>query len=201
MSMKADLLRRISSLQDFGSPDIRYEQYMTPPQLAADMVFTAYMQGDIEGKKVVDLGTGTGILGISAALLGGEVDAIEIDPGALEIARENAEKASADVNFVESDIKNFWGEYDTCIMNPPFSVHSEEGHLFVDKALEIADSIYTLGSDKLLTQIKDLAGSNNYRVESEKLEISLPATYGFHTEEGRETEINLIYVRPEDNGN
>lgn len=201
MCMKADLLRKISSLNDFESPDIRYEQYMTPPQLAADMVFTAYMQGHIDGKRVVDLGSGTGILGISASLLGGDVDAVEIDSSAMEIAEENAESLSADVNFVESDIADFEGEYDTCVMNPPFSVHSEEGKMFVEKAFEIADNIYTLGSDKLLAQIKDLAASYNYKVESEKLTISLPATYGFHTEEGRETELNLIYARPEHDGN
>lgn len=199
--MKAELVRKISSLDGFESPDIRYEQYMTPPQLAADIVFTAYMQGDIEGKRVVDLGTGTGILGISAALLGGNVDAVDIDSDALEIAEKNAEKTSVELNFVESDIKDFQGKYDTCIMNPPFSVHSEEGEMFVRKAFEIADNVYTLGSDKLLAQIKDLPASNNYRVESETVTVSLPATYGFHTEEGRETELNLIYVRSKQDGN
>ncbi len=46
-----------------------------------------------EGKEVLDMGCGSGILGIGAALLGSEhIDAVDIDMVAARIAEENAEK-------------------------------------------------------------------------------------------------------------
>ncbi|MGN0771074.1 MAG: 50S ribosomal protein L11 methyltransferase [Christensenellales bacterium] len=45
----------------------------------------------LEGKSVVDVGTGSGILGIVAVKLGAvKVDAYDIDPEAVRVARENA---------------------------------------------------------------------------------------------------------------
>jgi len=47
--------------------------------------------GSLKGRRVLDFGSGSGILAIAAALLGAEVDAVEIDPLAIENARHNAE--------------------------------------------------------------------------------------------------------------
>ena len=46
--------------------------------------------GSLEGKKVLDFGSGSGILAVAAALLGAQVDAVEIDPLAIDNATENA---------------------------------------------------------------------------------------------------------------
>ena len=43
---------------------------MTPAPIAADILFTAYHWGDIEGKTVVDLGCGTGIFSVGAVYMG-----------------------------------------------------------------------------------------------------------------------------------
>lgn len=193
--MKAELVRELSSVEGFDNPKISKEQYMTPPQLAADLVFSAYMQGDIENKKVIDAGTGTGILAIAAFKLGGKVTAVEEDPEALEQAKENAEKLGADIEFLQEDFTDLELGFDTCVMNPPFSVHSEEGEQFVRKAFEVADNVYTLADGNLLEVIKKLAAPTEYIIESESVEIGLPATYGFHTEETRETEINIVSAR------
>ncbi|MCM2279275.1 MAG: 50S ribosomal protein L11 methyltransferase [Oligoflexia bacterium] len=56
--------------------------------------------GALEGKRVLDFGSGSGILAVGAALLGARVDAIEIDPLAIDNARENAR-----LNGVESRIE------------------------------------------------------------------------------------------------
>ena len=42
------------------------------------------------GEKVIDMGTGSGILAIGAAMLGADVLAIDIDPDAVRVAKENA---------------------------------------------------------------------------------------------------------------
>ena len=44
----------------------------------------------LHSKSVLDFGAGSGILGIAASLMGAQVWAVEVDPDALENARENA---------------------------------------------------------------------------------------------------------------
>ncbi len=53
---------------------------------------------DVAGKRVADVGCGTGILSIGAVLLGaGEVSAIDIDPVSVEVTHANA--AQNEVEF------------------------------------------------------------------------------------------------------
>ena len=54
----------------FEKPRAAWEQYQTPTPLAARLLYDAFLHGDIEQKTVMDLGCGTGILAIGAALLG-----------------------------------------------------------------------------------------------------------------------------------
>ena len=56
--------------------------------------------GNLSGKTVLDFGSGSGILGITAALLGAKVYCVEIDPLANDNARENAE-----MNGVSTTVK------------------------------------------------------------------------------------------------
>jgi ribosomal protein L11 methyltransferase len=57
------------------------------------------------GDAVFDVGTGSGILSIGAKLLGaGDVDAVDIDPTAAEVARENAAVNGVSVNITAGAI-------------------------------------------------------------------------------------------------
>lgn len=60
-------------------------------------------------ERVLDFGAGSGILAIGAALFGATVDAVEIDPAALEHARRNAA-----LNRVEHALT-----YSTTLREPP----------------------------------------------------------------------------------
>lgn len=194
--MKNDLRRVLSKIKDFQDPKIKLEQYITPPALAADLIYTAYMQGDIENRNVLDLGAGTGILAIGAAKLEGKVTAVEKDPESLEIARENAENIGADINFVEEDIEKVSESFNTVFMNPPFSVHSDIGLSFWEKAIEVGDAVYGISPRGARDSIKSLVRSTNHKLEGvQEYDIVLPASYGFHTEEGRETPVDLIITK------
>ncbi len=61
---------------------------------------------DVEGKDILDMGCGSGILGIGAAMLGAKsVTAVDIEENSARIATENAKK-----NHVFSDaFKIYWG--------------------------------------------------------------------------------------------
>lgn len=58
----------------------------------------------LEGKHVLDFGSGSGILAIGAALFGAVVDAVEIDPLAVDNALENARlnEISSGLRYVQS---------------------------------------------------------------------------------------------------
>lgn len=190
---KSNLKRKLSHVEDFQSPRVELEQYQTPPQLAADMAYSCYMQGH---EKVIDLGTGTGILAIGAALLGLDVTAVEIDSKALKQAKNNAENLGVDIDFVEKDIESVTGDFDAVLMNPPFNVQSNEGPKFWEKALEIGDTVFGVAGKGFNTRLKRLCNEFNHEIVAcEAYTIGLPASYEFHLEESRETPIDVYVTR------
>ena len=96
----------LQRVRGFSRPQAALEQYQTPAPLAARLLYHALMKGDIAGKAVCDLGCGTGIIAIGAALLGAErVTGVDIDEGALAVARENADLLGVEVTFLSADIR------------------------------------------------------------------------------------------------
>ncbi len=60
---------------------------------------------DLRGKRVIDVGTGSGILAIAASKLGArEIVAIDNDPDALRNARENVQRNGVGVELLEQDL-------------------------------------------------------------------------------------------------
>ncbi|EFC38429.1 predicted protein [Naegleria gruberi] len=87
-------------IQNFQKPKIKLEQYITTPHLASHTLYTAQFSfDDIEGKEVLDLGIGTGMLGLGACLLEAKhVTGVDIDEDALNICRENVKSIIDDVD-------------------------------------------------------------------------------------------------------
>lgn len=78
-------------------PHCRYDIVIDPKMAfgtghhaTTSQIIARLLEADLEGKRVIDMGTGTGILAILARMRGAsEVTAIEIDPAAEANAREN----------------------------------------------------------------------------------------------------------------
>ncbi|MEM2124082.1 MAG: METTL5 family protein, partial [Methanolinea sp.] len=143
------LARELSRLEGFARPSPRLEQYVTPPDLAARLLYHAWVRGDIGGRRVCDLGCGTGILAVGAALLGASrVTGIDVDADAIAVARRNAEKMGVSPTFIRADISDAGivarvGEADTVVMNPPFGAQNPHAdRAFVDVAVKIAPVVY-----------------------------------------------------------
>ncbi|MCH5228973.1 MAG: 50S ribosomal protein L11 methyltransferase [Muribaculaceae bacterium] len=67
-------------------------------------VTSLLLEEDLKGKRVIDMGTGTGILSIIAKKLGaGETTGIDIDEFAIENAIENAENNNVAIKFYVGD--------------------------------------------------------------------------------------------------
>ena len=77
-----------------------------------------------QSARVLDLGTGSGIVAISLALEcpQASVTAVDLSPAALSVARNNAGRLGATVRFVESDwFSALAGErFDLIVGNPPY---------------------------------------------------------------------------------
>lgn len=75
-------------------------------------------------RRVLDLCTGSGIIGITLALERPmcAVTATDLSPRALSLARENAAELGAEVDFKQGDLfEPVWGErFDTILANPPY---------------------------------------------------------------------------------
>ncbi|MGE0449510.1 MAG: class I SAM-dependent methyltransferase [Vicinamibacterales bacterium] len=63
--------------------------------------------GIVPGEQVLDVGTGTGVVAITAARAGGRVKALDLTPALLEHARENARIARIEtIEWTEGDAEN-----------------------------------------------------------------------------------------------
>lgn len=73
--------------------------------------------------RVLDLCTGSGCVAIALKKTCPEwdIDAVDISPQALALARQNADKIGVDIRFVQSDMwQNLTGVYDVIVSNPPY---------------------------------------------------------------------------------
>ncbi len=148
---KKELEMALSRLERFEEPKEALEQYNTPPDIVADILLYAYMQGNIEGKTVADFGCGAGIIALGCSLLGAKkAFGIEVDDKALAVAKRNEQKLREDgfdvaVEWVHMDVADFNTPVDTVVQNPPFGIKRKNyDRIFLAKAIEAAPVVYSI---------------------------------------------------------
>jgi release factor glutamine methyltransferase len=77
---------------------------------------------DLRGKKVLEIGSGSGILSVEAARRGGSVVAVDINPRAVACTRQAALDAHVTVVACEGDLFEpvLGEEFDLILCNPPY---------------------------------------------------------------------------------
>ncbi|MDP6870058.1 MAG: methyltransferase [Candidatus Poseidoniaceae archaeon] len=129
----------LSKLPPHPCSNVDLEQYQTEGDLAA--LWLANIDGidGLNGKTVIDLGSGNGILGYGAKLLGADVTFVECDPDAAELCRQLGNTIEGRVEDV--DLPNA----DLVITNPPwgFQNHGAD-RVFVERALECSPVLHIM---------------------------------------------------------
>ncbi|WP_276301059.1 METTL5 family protein [Halorussus lipolyticus] len=216
---KAALERRLSHVSGFRDPRVEFEQYPTPADLAAHLVHLADVQGDLAGRTVLDLGTGTGMLALGAAFRGpARVVGLDRDSSALEQARENeariagsdAPASSAEIDWVLADATraplcvsdsaaSLAREETTVLMNPPFGAQTGNEHAdraFLATASEIAGvsySIHNAGSQDFVEAFAD--DEEGAVTHAFRAELDLPRRFDHQTSERETIDAEVFRIR------
>jgi release factor glutamine methyltransferase len=159
------------------------------PRPETEELVRLMLKEDLDGKEILDIGTGSGCIAISLAknLPNAKVSALDISKDALEIAKENAKSNNVDIEFINADIFEYKSEkkYDIIVSNPPYVLESEkmlmkqnvlnyepEIALFVDdiNALKYYESVIKFSLNNLNPQGQIFFETNeNYKDELNKL--------------------------------
>lgn len=200
---KKELEILLETLLDHPSPSPALEQYTTPATVASDILHTARMMGDLVGRRVLDLGCGTGVFTIGAALLGASASVgVDVDPLSIHTAQLNLRRirgGSLKIFFILGDVRSLpLPEFDTVIMNPPFGAQRKGADRpFLKRASELAGAVYTIANapsrDFTISFMKErgltLVGEKKYI-------MPLKYRFRFHSKEKAEIEgLLLIFKR------
>ena len=107
----------------FWNHSFYVDKNVLDPRPETEVLVQAVLKNAGEARTVLDLGTGTGCIAISLALMLKQVNifASDISEKALLIARRNARENGAIVNFVISDwFSSFSKKFDIIVSNPPY---------------------------------------------------------------------------------
>lgn len=190
---KSELAIALSKLEGFKQPKVSREQYVTDSEVAAEFLWFSAMKGDLRQKVSVDLGCGTGILGIGALLLGAKkAYFIDSDAESVEIARKNLENigkmAKSESSllgravFLCQDISLFDETADVALENPPFGTKERHAdRVFLEKAMKIAPVVYSLHKSESKGFVDAFARDHGFRVTNViDFEMPLKATMKMH---------------------
>ncbi len=195
---KHDLAIRLQSIGSHPTPKVRFEQYTIPADLAAEILFRArYEFGDIQGKSVVDLGTGTGRLALGASMLGATYTVgVELDPESLESASAMSKRLGIEVDWLLADIRTLRGLVDTVVMNPPFGTKRPHVDIeFLQVALRIGKVIYSIHKSATRSYINNWLSEHASRgnlIITTKMEIS--HQFSFHTKRKSSVDVDVYRI-------
>ena len=184
----------LEGVPDFHDPSPALEQYITPAPIAADLIYTAYFSGHIDGKDVVDLGCGTGMLSAGAALLGGRVAGVDIDKNAVDLAENFFAERRLEAAFLCADVAEFGERCDTVVMNPPFGAQKKHAdRKFIDKSCEIANFIYCICLKENERFVMNRYDENGFEVEKlEEHKLPLMRRFNFHTKARVDYSVSIL---------
>jgi len=124
------------------------------------------------GETVIDVGTGSGILGIIAAKMGGVISATDTDPEAIGLARKNAASNGVNIDFDNSAYFGRFGQkFDVILANLPHEIIPDSYRRAIGLKLARTIDGGPLGNEKIL-ELLDIAHSHMH--SNSRLYIIVP---------------------------
>ena len=192
------LAMQLSSLTPHPCQSIELEQYPTEGNLAAAWLTKIDIGDGFEGKHVLDLGAGNGVLGIGAAFLGAKhVTMVECDAMTVEVLQENVRNVDgmAMCTILESRVEGrplaLEVPVDMAIMNPPWGVQTKRAdraffETIFAMQIPLIHFIHSIEAEHLLP----LAYENGYELHSiYQDDFRLPPAYAHHSKNKASTRI------------
>lgn len=100
------------------------------PRPETEELVRLMLKEDLDGKEILDIGTGSGCIAISLAknLPNSKITALDISKDALEVAKENAKLNNVSIDFINADIFKYDSnkKFDVIVSNPPYVTESEK---------------------------------------------------------------------------
>ncbi len=128
-------------------PSIRIENALGVCTVREDTRLLAELAGEraASAGRALDLGTGSGYVAIYLAQHGWDVDAVDVSPRALELARRNAELNGVAPRIYASNMfGSVSGPYDVIACNPPQRGNETEGSRLITATLRRLPSLSNL---------------------------------------------------------
>lgn len=132
--------------------------------------------------KVLDLGTGSGIQGITAARKGCEVTFVDIDKNAIDCAKANAKLNNVKGKFIQSDLlDNINEKFNTIIFNPPYLPSNGKKEMALDGGVngrELIEKFLSTYKRNILEKHMILlveSSFNNYEKDAKRLNAKIIA--------------------------
>ena len=180
---KSNIAIFLSKLKSFENPNFIEEQYTIDSEIASDILWNAFLIGDIKDKVVADFGSGTGFIGISCLLLGAKkVYFVEKDKNVIKILEENLKGIEGNYEIINKDVVDFNIDVDVVIQNPPFGVKKKHyDRVFLGKAFDVANVVYSLHKIESDNFLKGFSKDNGFRITHRWVyDFPLKKTMKFH---------------------
>ena len=153
------------------------ERVLIPRPETEELVNLILSENQNSSLKVLDIGTGSGVIALSLAAerANWQVTASDISQDALDLAQENAEAIDVAIDFVQSDcFQAITGKYDIIVSNPPYISETDREEV----------GLNVLASEPHLAVYRKIAeNAQKYLTEKGKIYLEIGYKQGEHVKE------------------
>ena len=198
MQSKKELEVALSKLEQVTNPNPNLEQYQTPSNIAAEILWFASLHNDTQEKIIADLGCGNGIFGIGASLLGAKkIFFVDTEGNSINATKKNISLAKIRNSIIlHQPVTSFIQKVDTVFQNPPFGVQKPHADReFLIQAMNVAKKIYSIHKKESEGFVRALTREHNFAVEGTiPFKFQLKRTQPFHTKETYTVEVSCFIL-------
>jgi putative methylase len=197
---KRELAIYLSKLKNFKVKNFMLEQYETPSEIAAVLIWDMALNSEVNTRVVLDAGCGAGIFGIGLLLMGAKmVYFVDKDQKAVNVAIENynnvkEEYEIGEAEFIVEDITMFDEQVDIVVQNPPFGTKEKHADKkFLEKAFSVAPLVYSFHKYSTKKFVEAITKDFKFRVDRvTRIDFPIKASFEFHTKPKKFIDVGIF---------